>query len=490
MHSEHEVLIQFLADVDEQIRYQPMHAAVNEELKAHIEDKAETYMEYGMEEEEAFRRAVREMGDASAIGIQMNEAHHLRTAKPLLVLLFVLMGIGMLGNFAARGFDWMTCEEQLYILWGALVLVLVMRYGYPLLLKHMGKLMILFLVLTAGNLCIHLAWRRDWLLNFGCFQYLFSPSVQFGILQLAIPAAAVQMYRRRCRGLRGLFEVYGFLAVPVAASFFFFGAGYTHQGILVLLLCCLGVSCYMVGKGYLKVEKKRGFAGAFLGVLVLAVIWAVPERERLARSLELCFHPEAQAASAWEDGYNGVLMRELLGKSEWFGSVSLSEEEKLRFYTSEWYFTDGPGEWQPGGIRELEDYVRYKMQFQGDPALKLRDLLPDGHGRNYRIARWILSYGRIPALFLTLLPLWACALMFAAAFQIRNRLGRLTALSGSLALSLQSLFYLAGNLGYQFGAFGNLPFVSEGLVSITGSAVMAGLVLSAYRFDTVLKKKD
>ena len=138
----------------------------------------------------------------------------------------------------------------------------------------------------------------------------------------------------------------------------------------------------------------------------------------------------------------------------------------------------------------MEDYVRYKMQFQGDPALKLRDLLPDGHGRNYRIARWILSYGRIPALFLTLLPLWACALMFAAAFQIRNRLGRLTALSGSLALSLQSLFYLAGNLGYQFGAFGNLPFVSEGLVSITGSAVMAGLVLSAYRFDTVLKEKD
>ena len=65
-----------------------------------------------------------------------------------------------------------------------------------------------------------------------------------------------------------------------------------------------------------------------------------------------------------------------------------------------------------------------------------------------------------------------------------------TALSGSLALSLQSLFYLAGNLGYQFGAFGNLPFVSEGLVSITGSAVMAGLVLSAYRFDTVLKEKD
>ncbi len=490
MRLEHEVLDHFLADVDEQIRYRPMHAAVNEELRAHVEDKAETYMEYGVEEEEAFRRAVREMGDASAIGIQMNEAHHLRTAKPLLAMLLVLMGIGMLGNFITCGFDWITWEEQLYILWGIFVLVLVTGYGYPLLLKHTGKALVLFLVLVAGNLGIHLTWRWDWLLNSGGFRYLFSPSVQFGILQLAIPVAAVQMYRRRRQGLKGLLGVYGFLAVPVAVSFFFFGAGYTHQGILVLLLCCLGVSCYMVGKGYLKVEKKRGFAGVFLGFLALALVWAVPQREELGRSLELCFHPEAQAVSAWEDGYNNVLIRELLARSEWFDPVSLSEEEKLRYYTSQWYFSEGLGQWQEGGMRTLEDHVAYRSQFQGEANLGIRDLLPDGYRSNYRIARWILCYGRIPAFLLTLLPFWACVLMFTTTLRIRNRLGRITALSGSLALSLQSLFYLAGNFGYQFGSFGNLPFVSEGLVSMTGSALMAGLVLSAYRFDTVVKEED
>ena len=82
----HKVLNHFLEEVDEQIGYQPMHAAINEELRAHIEDKAHVYMEYGVEEEEAYEKAVRDMGDASALGIEMHEAHHLRTAKPLLLL--------------------------------------------------------------------------------------------------------------------------------------------------------------------------------------------------------------------------------------------------------------------------------------------------------------------------------------------------------------------------------------------------------------------
>ena len=37
-----------IKDVDEQIAYKPIRAAVNEELRAHVEDKAETYMEYGI----------------------------------------------------------------------------------------------------------------------------------------------------------------------------------------------------------------------------------------------------------------------------------------------------------------------------------------------------------------------------------------------------------------------------------------------------------
>ena len=93
-----ERLNHFLEDVDEQIAYKPIHAAVNEELRAHVEDKAEIYMEYGIEEDEAYEKAIRDMGDASVIGIQMNETHHLRIAKPLLTAILILTALAAAGN--------------------------------------------------------------------------------------------------------------------------------------------------------------------------------------------------------------------------------------------------------------------------------------------------------------------------------------------------------------------------------------------------------
>lgn len=52
----------FLRDVDDQISCKLGLDSVNEELRAHIEDKMELYQEYGLDGEEACRRAIRDMG--------------------------------------------------------------------------------------------------------------------------------------------------------------------------------------------------------------------------------------------------------------------------------------------------------------------------------------------------------------------------------------------------------------------------------------------
>ena len=120
-----ERLERFLEDVDEQISYRPIHAALNEELRAHVEDKAEVYMEYGVEEDEAYDKAIRDMGDASVIGIEMNAAHHIRMAKPLLFSLLGLLCLGVIGNFVDRGFSLWEISYNGYFLWGLIVLMLV-----------------------------------------------------------------------------------------------------------------------------------------------------------------------------------------------------------------------------------------------------------------------------------------------------------------------------------------------------------------------------
>ena len=135
----------------------------------------------------------------------------------------------------------------------------------------------------------------------------------------------------------------------------------------------------------------------------------------------------------------------------------------------------------------LERHVEFRMQHLDEPAL--RDILPQHYMENYRAAWWILRYGWAPALALMLLVAALPALALWTAFRIRNGLGRLVSFSAGLLFALQTAVYLLEGLGFQFGGFPNLPFVAEGTISITGSAVLAGLILSAYRFDTVLGEK-
>ena len=386
-----ERLNHFLEDVDEQIAYKPIHAAVNEELRAHVEDKAETYMEYGIEEDEAYEKAIRDMGDASVIGIQMNETHHLRIAKPLLAAILILTALAAAGN--RQQYGGFGGSENICILWGLLVLVFSMRYGYPLLLKHAGKLTVLFTALGGFYMLIHSeAGRRlfeDVMISSPVMLFnpcrIFSPTVIFLIFQTAVPVMAVLLYHGRHRWLTALSATGAFLVFLLwVNSSQFVLKTYIYTSVLALLVSGLGMMLYMVGKGY----------------------------------------------------------------------------------------------------------AEYKMQYQeADFSIFLDDVVPQSYGKNYWIFRWFMKYGRIPAGILLLAVFSMYGLLFATAFQIRNRLGRLAALGGSLALSVQGLLYVLGNFGHRFGMFGNLPFVSEGFVSITGSAVLAGLVLSAYRFDTVVTEK-
>ena len=63
----------FLADVEAQIQYKPAAKRAGRELYAHMENKAEEYRQAGMGEEEAMSRAVKDIGDASALGVMLNQ---------------------------------------------------------------------------------------------------------------------------------------------------------------------------------------------------------------------------------------------------------------------------------------------------------------------------------------------------------------------------------------------------------------------------------
>ena len=504
----------YLKDVDDQISCKLGLSSVNEELRGHIEDKTALYMEYGLDREEACRRAVRDMGAPDVVGMELNKRRRLRTAKPLLFVVLALMAVGLTGELlrsaAGRSMSDIILEAagQRYYLWGLLVLFLVARFGYPFLLRHTKGVCVFFLAVCAffGGLYLSLKVCPGWVdrlyaytatrlpgMLFHIFISLFRTTLFLGIIQLAVPVGAVLLYRKRNQYFRGIFFFCLFQALMILLGKGNFLQERSYIPILILLSSCLGTALYLLRKGWCSVKKSQGAAAALAGFCILLIFWAAPQWSRIRGNLEVCVNPGSRASvtDAWDDSYNNVLIRELLGRARAFGQIELTEEELVRYGTSQWYYEDGDGNWNNGSetsVRPFEEHVAYRMQFLEEPDL--REILPQSYMENYRISWWALRYGWVPALFLTVLVLALPAAALWTAFRIRNRLGRLTAFSGALVFSVQTVFYLVENFGFQFGAFSNLPFVAEGLVSITGSAVLAGLILSAYRFDTVIEESE
>ncbi len=490
LSKKNEVVEHFLKDVDEQIHYQPMHEAINEELCWHIEDKAEMYMEYGVAEDAAYEKAVRDMGEPSVLGIELNKAHHLRVAKPLLALVILLTFLGSLGNIADGGLY--AVFDSFYFLWGIIVLGAVMWRGYPLLLKYTDKVLKAFFIGLLALFAVYFVPRifgADILPN-RLFS-IYSPSVKYGVLQLSIPMMVVVLYRNRRKGFKGIGIVFAYEAVMILLARLTHMPEYSYVPIATMVIACTGIILSMLLKRYFSVGEIKGIVGTIGGTAAVILLFIVTQGNTLISDVQMFINPNAKASvsTAWDDAYNNVLIQELWGRAELFGEAKLTEEELLRYKTSQWYYEDGEGNWNGGDdtFRSLKDHVRYKMQFADE--LEIEDILPQHYLNNYRIVYWGLKYGMIPTILLLSIIILTVIVMFWTTFQIRNRLGRMTALAGCIAFTVQNVFYFLGNLGFQFGKFGNLPFVSEGLVSITGTMVMAGLILSAYRFDTVVSEE-
>lgn len=144
----------FLEAVDEQIACRLCHAEINEELRGHIEDKAEDYRGYGLPEEEVLGRAIRDMGEPDVIGMELNRQHRVRTAWPLLGIIGILLVIG-LTELVLPTESFSSLPDLIYSLsdgtcyiWGLALLLLVMYQGYPFLLKNAGMI-----VATMGSFC-------------------------------------------------------------------------------------------------------------------------------------------------------------------------------------------------------------------------------------------------------------------------------------------------------------------------------------------------
>ena len=86
----------FLNSVCEQIRYKPIRESISEELKNHIEEIKENYMQEGLQEDLAEGEAIKQMGDSVEIGKKLNKIHRPKLDWKLVLIIGVLICFGFL----------------------------------------------------------------------------------------------------------------------------------------------------------------------------------------------------------------------------------------------------------------------------------------------------------------------------------------------------------------------------------------------------------
>lgn len=92
----------YLNALTDQIRYKKARSTVAEEIRLHIEDQTETFLHEGMDEENAEKMAVQEMGDPIETGIELDRIHRPRMAWGMIGLVSLLSIMGLILQYLVQ----------------------------------------------------------------------------------------------------------------------------------------------------------------------------------------------------------------------------------------------------------------------------------------------------------------------------------------------------------------------------------------------------
>lgn len=84
------------------IRAKDRHEEIRLELSGHLEDIADRLMAEGMDEDEAIRQAIRQMGDPRRLGLQLHRVHKPKTEWSLVILALLLIGFAIVAMYAVQ----------------------------------------------------------------------------------------------------------------------------------------------------------------------------------------------------------------------------------------------------------------------------------------------------------------------------------------------------------------------------------------------------
>jgi len=419
-----------------QIRCKKAKNLVAEEIDHHIEDQKASYMGEGDDENLAMGKALEQMGDPIEVGKRLDKIHKPRIEWHILLVVLVLCCFGVLAQFSMEKsidgvklpYNMNVGKHIIFIAVGFLLMVTVYFLDYAILGKYPKAIWVLLL---AGIILYAPFGAR---IN-GHLPYLYA----YGMLFIPVYGGILYAYRRK--GYIGIIKCLLFSVVASMIELQFAVQSSVYLGLIFSSLIMLSAA---VLKDWFGTSKRKAMAiiwgwtpiALFTLILLDISIFSQNLINRFQSLIETILHPEL-----FEKGYQMNAARQVISHAQLFG---------------------GSNDFTIGYLPGLNnDYIL-----------------------TYVMGKWGIVAGiLIICLFITFI-----GRMIYIASKQKNPLGNFVGLGCSLVFAVQGSVYILSNLGIQFIGQVNLPFVSNGGVSLFTNFIVLGIMLSVFRNTNIAKE--
>ena len=252
----------------EQVRFEKAHKAIGDEIRAHIEDQAEANISEGMDKETAEKKAVEDMGDPVAIGLELDKVHRPQLAWELVAATLAVTFLAVvLHIFMSKQLSWglaiqitPNCIVQegtmfvFYSLVGVAVMLLLYLIDFTTIAKYSKIAGIILLALYFSSICWIVMENPD-SLDYEIWQILDGLNSRVSsIMFLMIPIYAGILYKYRGKKYGGLIKAIIWILVCSDLLSVWDGR-YSFEEMIIVMVCMLVQLTIAIKKEWIKVRK-------------------------------------------------------------------------------------------------------------------------------------------------------------------------------------------------------------------------------------------
>jgi len=430
----------FLEQVCGEIKYKSILGDISTELKYHIYELMDGYIDNGLDENEAVLKAVEQMGDPIQIGKELDKTHRPKTEWSIIALIGVLVLIGGIALFsiASDKASLLNYEEIIksylaYVLVGIGVCTACYFFDYTKLEKY--SLHIFIATICFIFVITKLGYRINGIPHIRIGGFSFSPvTISLPLFLISFSGLAKSWATGSIKNMLKLlglafFAVLIFMAQPSFAS-----AVLLSSGFLIIITIAI------MSKGFN--GNKKGFLFSIYGggilVSLLSLVYIFLQSPYRVKRLLVFLNPNSDPNGV---GYINTLLEKIQSTSKLLG-----KSDNL-------YFT-----------------------YQGVDKIALPEANTD-----YIFTYIVSSFGWIVGIITIITVTLAVARMFLASRKVNHQYGKYLASSIVTVFTLQVVANILMNTGvFPILAF-SLPFISYGGANFVINMAMIGLLLGVYR---------